>query len=116
MPPPPSNPGPSVADLGCLSRTPDPNFFPSRIQGQKDPGSTSKNLRPKVIVSKLPEIWSGMFIPDPDVIFYPSRIRNLGVKKAPDPGSGSATLLGPIPMGVVHLARHREEDIRRGLL
>jgi hypothetical protein len=40
----------SVADPGCLSRIPDPDFYPSRI-------------------------------PDP------------GVKKAPDPGSGSATLL-----------------------
>jgi hypothetical protein len=29
----------SVADPGCLSRMPDPNFFPSRIQGQKDSGS-----------------------------------------------------------------------------
>ena len=45
-----------------------------------------------------------MFIPDPDLdFFYPSRIRILifylsripdpGVKKAPDPGSESATLL-----------------------
>jgi hypothetical protein len=39
---------------------------------------------------------SGMFIPNPD--FYPSRIPDLGsriqgLKKAPDPGSGSATLL-----------------------
>ncbi len=30
--------------------------------------------------------------PDPDLIFYPSRIQDPGVKKAPDPGSGSATL------------------------
>jgi hypothetical protein len=60
------------------------------------------------IVSKLSEIWSGLSIPDPE---YGSRIRNTdpgsgswffthlgsripdpGVKKAPDPGSGSATL------------------------
>ncbi len=34
----------SVADSGCLSRIPE--FFPSRFQGQKDPGSgsASKNL------------------------------------------------------------------------
>jgi hypothetical protein len=34
-----------------------------------------------------------MFIPEPD--FFPSRIRipDPGVKKAPDPGSGTATLL-----------------------
>jgi hypothetical protein len=30
---------------------------------------------------------SGMFIPDPT--FYPSRIPDPGVKKAPDPGSGT---------------------------
>ncbi len=33
-----------------------------------------------------------MFIPDPDLDFYPSRIPDPGVKMAPDPGSGSATL------------------------
>jgi hypothetical protein len=34
-----------------------------------------------------------MIIPDPDVFFYPSRIPDRGVKKAPDPRSGSAALL-----------------------
>jgi hypothetical protein len=39
-----------------------------------------------------------LFIPDPGyqirmLTFYPSRILDPGVKKAPDPGSGSATLL-----------------------
>ncbi len=55
-----------------------------------DPGSASKNLsifNPK-IVSKLSEIWSGMFIPDPDLI------PDHWVKKAPDPGS--ATLKKPL--------------------
>jgi hypothetical protein len=35
-----------------------------------------------------------MFIPDTgtDLDFYPSRIPDPGVKKTPDPGSGSATL------------------------
>ncbi len=55
----------SVADPGCLSRI---RFFST-----PDPGS-------------------GLFIPDPDADFYPSRIPDPGVKKAPDPGSGSATL------------------------
>jgi hypothetical protein len=32
-------------------------------------------------------------IPDPNLDFYPSRILNPRVKKATDPGSGSATLL-----------------------
>jgi hypothetical protein len=31
-----------------------------------------------------------MFIPDPDLDFYQSRIPDPGVKKASDPGSGSA--------------------------
>ncbi len=34
-----------------------------------------------------------MFIPDPNI--FPSRILDLGVQKAPDPESGSATLLSP---------------------
>jgi hypothetical protein len=33
-----------------------------------------------------------MFIPEPDLDFYPSRIPDPGVKKTPDPGSGSAAL------------------------
>ncbi len=49
---------------------PGSEFFPSliRIFSIRDPGSTSKNLSiltPK-IVSKLSEIRSGLFIPDPD--------------------------------------------------
>ncbi len=38
--------------------------------------------------------WSGIFIPDPDPDFFPSRIRipDPGVEKARDPGSRSATL------------------------
>ncbi len=42
------------------------------------------------IVSKLSEIWSGLFIPDPDPDFLP--IPDPGVKNAPDPGYGSANL------------------------
>jgi hypothetical protein len=52
-----------------------------------------KYLNPK-IVSRLSEIRSGLFIPDPDPDFLPSRIPDPGVKKAPDPGSVSATLVG----------------------
>ncbi len=37
------------------------------------------------MVSKLSEIWSGLFIPDPDPDFLP--IPDPGFKKAPDPGS-----------------------------
>jgi hypothetical protein len=71
---------------------PDPTFFPSRIQGQKDSGSRIriciievKNFFPKKIVSELSEICSGMFIPDLDRDFLP--IPDPWVKKASDPGA-----------------------------
>ncbi len=59
----------------------DPNFFPSQIPDPNffHPGSASKNvsiLTPKIF-SKLSEIWSWLFIPDPDPDFLP----------IPDPGS-----------------------------
>ncbi len=59
-----------------------------------DHGSASKNLSilNQKNVSKLSEIWSGLFIPDLDRgsgFFYPSWIPDPGVKKAPDPGSAT---------------------------
>jgi hypothetical protein len=43
-------------------------------------------------VSKLSEKLYGKFIPDPGSrLFFPSRIRNPGVKKAPDPGYETLT-------------------------
>jgi hypothetical protein len=71
----------TITNLGCLSRIPDPYFF--------HPGSASKNLSILIqkTVSKLSEVWFGLFIPDPDPDFLP----------IPDPGSrgqkgtGSAT-------------------------
>ncbi len=68
----------SVADPGCLSRTPDPEFYPSR-----SPKLSSQKYE-FGIRDPIPDLGSGknLFrIPDPRV------------KKAPDPGSGSATLL-----------------------
>jgi hypothetical protein len=49
--------------------------------------SASKNssFLTQKIVYKLSELWSRMFLPDPDLYFYPSRIPDPGVKKAPDP-------------------------------
>jgi hypothetical protein len=63
-----------------------------RIQGKKDSRFRIKELSiyPKKLVSKLSEIWSGMFIPDPDFDFL--SIPDPGVKKAPDIGSGTITL------------------------
>jgi hypothetical protein len=89
---------------------PDPNFFHhgSRVKKLPDPGSASasKNLSilTQNIVSKLSEILSGMFVPDPDFDFLP--IPDPVVKKASDPGSGSATLLicnSPHKMSYIHI-------------
>ncbi len=57
---------------------PDPNFYyPGsliRTFPIPDPGYASKNfsILTQKIVSKLSEIWSGLFIPDPDpILTYP---------------------------------------------
>jgi hypothetical protein len=67
----------SVADPGS-------EFFPSRIPGQKD-----SRIRMKEFKYFNPKIVSKLRI----LIFYPSRIPDPRVKKALEPGSGSATLL-----------------------
>ncbi len=68
----------SVADPGCLSLIPDPNFFHSAFEFF-DPRSASKNISilTQKFVSKLSEISSGLFTPDLDPYFLP----------IPDPGS-----------------------------
>jgi hypothetical protein len=83
---------------------PDPTFFHpgSRIRTVSipDPGSSSKNLSiltPKKAIkwflsSKKYDPGCSSRIPDPAADFLPSRIPDPGVKKAPNPGSGSATL------------------------
>jgi hypothetical protein len=89
----------SVADPVCLSRIPDPTFFHpgSRIRTVSipDPGSSSKNL--SILTLKKAKKWllsskkydpgCSSRIPDPDADFFPSRIPDPGVKKAPNPGS-----------------------------
>jgi hypothetical protein len=119
----------SVADPGCLSRIPDPDFYPSRIQKQQQKRGVKKNcchnllcshkfhkianyfsfevpkkkiwanfqrileLFTQKIVNKLSKIWvwdPGSEIRDREKNLF--RIPDPGVKKAPDPGSGSATL------------------------
>jgi hypothetical protein len=93
----------SVADPGCLSRILDPNFYipdlnfsipdlESRIHIKEidiflTPVNFFSALR-NITRVVHPGCGSRIRI----LIFYPSRIPNLGVKKAPDPGSGSATL------------------------
>jgi hypothetical protein len=134
----------SVADPGCLSRIPDPDFYPSRIpnlgsriQKQQQRERWKKifchtflcshkfhkivnyfsfevlkekfwanfqriiELFTKKIVKKLLNIWSwdpGSEIRDPEKNLF--RIPDPRVKKAPDPGYGSATLTSAYTDGV----------------
>ena len=73
------------------------DFFPSRIRTVciPDPGSASKNLsiltQKWFLSSRKYDLGCSSRITDPDADFLP--IPDPGVKKAPDPGSGSATLL-----------------------
>ncbi len=99
--------GTNVADPGCLSWITDPTFFhpgsqiPDRNFSIPDPGSASKNL------SILTQKWfltSRKYDPSCSsririLTFYPSRILDPGVKKAPDPGSRSAALGGTGKVG-----------------
>jgi hypothetical protein len=133
----------TVADTGCLSQIPDPDFYPSRIPDFEsripDLGSKNSNKREggkkischtffcshkfhitenyfilemlkkkiwanfqritelfnKIIVTKLSKIWVwdlGSEIRDSGSRKNLFRIPDPGVKKSPDPGSGSATL------------------------
>jgi hypothetical protein len=92
-----------VADPGCLSRIPDPDFYPSRIP---DLGSRIQKQQQKRGVKKicchtffcshkltLSSQKYGFRIRDRGSGKNLFRIPNPGVKKALDPGSGSATLL-----------------------
>jgi hypothetical protein len=63
---------------------PDPNFF-------FHPGSASKIKNLSILTPKKWFLSTQKYDLDPD--FYPSRIPDPGVKKVPDPGSGSATLV-----------------------
>ncbi len=63
---------------------PGSEFLPSRIQDPHQRILTQKKI------SKLSEIWSGLFILNPNPDFLP--IPDPGVKKAPDPGSAT-----PVP-------------------
>ncbi len=75
------------------TRVADLEFFPSRIRIKE-----FKYFNPKNCFRALGNmIWvvhpgSGSWL-----IFYPPRIPDRGVKKAPDPGYGSATLLSTLP-------------------
>ncbi len=65
--------------LSVFISDPGSDFFPSRIRMFSIPDPHQKNLSiftPKM-VSQLSEIWSGLFIPDPDPDFL----------HIPDPGS-----------------------------
>jgi hypothetical protein len=73
----------SVADPGCLSRIPDPDFYPSRIP---DPKTATKERGGKkfdvILFTKLSKIWiwdPGSEIRDPEKTYSGSRIQ--GSKK-----------------------------------
>ena len=88
----------SVADPECLSRIPDPTFFHpgSRIRTVSipDPGSSSKKQKNgfQALKNKIRVVHPRSRVPDPDADFFPSSIPDPGVKKVPNPESGSATL------------------------
>jgi hypothetical protein len=73
-----------VAYPGCLSRIPDPDFYPSRIP---DPKTVTEERRENFQYALKYMVW------DPGSGKNLFRILDPGVKKAPDPGSGSATLV-----------------------
>ena len=85
---------------GMFIPYPGSDFFPSRIRTVSIPDleSASKNL--SILTPKKPKKWflsSRKYDPGCSsrirmLTFYPSKIPDPGVKKAPDPGSGSATL------------------------
>jgi hypothetical protein len=66
-------------------------IFPSRIPGQKDSGSWIR-IRIKEFKYFQPNVFLSSQNYDPDLDFYPSRIPGPGVKKEPDPESG--TMMG----------------------
>ncbi len=82
----------SVLDPGCLIQIPDPTFFHpgSRIRIKE-----FKYFNPKKWFLRFRKYYPGcssqIRIPDPDPDFLP--IQDPGVKKVPDPGSGSTTLV-----------------------
>jgi hypothetical protein len=88
----------SVADPGCLSRIrlssiPNPNCLHpgSWIHIKEFKYFNQKNTKKWVLSSRKYDPGCSSRIRM--LTFYPSRIPDPGVKKAPDPGSGSATLL-----------------------
>ncbi len=96
-----------VADPGCLSRIPDPKkFYPgSRIRIRI---KEFKYFYPKKFFLSSRKYHSGCSSRIQILIFYPSRIPDPGVPKAPDPGSGSVTLLDSkllLPAEIFNLER-----------
>ncbi len=78
----------SVADPECLSRIPDPTFFHPR-SWIPDPNCLHSGSRIRIKEFKYfyPKKWFLSFRKYDPGCFYPSRIPDQGVKKAPDPWS-----------------------------
>ncbi len=82
----------AVVSFGTVWRYMCCGFFHPRIRifAHPDPHQIILVFLTQINFSKLSEIRSGLFIPDPDPEFF--LIPDPAVKKAPYPGSGSATL------------------------
>ncbi len=112
---------------------PDPNFFypGSRIWifSISDPNQRILSILTQKIVSELSEIWSGLFVPDPDPDFLPIPDPGSRDKKAPGPGSrisdlgsririrntGSWNVLSHFPLSQMCSLPAVEEHISKGL-
>jgi hypothetical protein len=101
-----------IRDVYPESSIPDPNFFHpgSRVKKIPDPGSAPKNLsifNPKNCFKALGNMIRDVhhdFLSIEDI-----RTSDPGVKKAPDPGSGSATLQ-KLDLGDFHGTRIRKDS------
>ncbi len=87
----------SVADKGRFSRIPEPNFYIPELNFFHPGSPASKNLsiltKKTVSSSRKYDPGCSSWIRILILYLYTSRIPYPGVKKAPDPGYGSATLL-----------------------
>ncbi len=81
-----------IPDPGSDFFHPGSELSPSRILIKEFKYFNPQKSKKRFLSSKKYDPGCSSWIPDPDADFLPSRIPDPGVKKAPNPGSGSATL------------------------